>query len=253
MTMLISFRGYSVYSTAIGSETPCYSTPSTILVPAATPTISGLAIITDLVFSKRYDLEPVKSGGGFPTGGIIGITVNAVLFVCVIIAIIWYRRRKRRRQSLQAGRSTTYPAEEPALAPESKSILPQELSSSGLAEARHNSRGFWPFGSATSPSVRGTDKKMQRSDVMGLQELPASTYINEHHPAFGGPETITEKTPRTPKRSPVTSSTGSPAITPRPDIHNLGAVSPGVISPLGSPQMSRNTMIRSSADGPHAK
>ncbi|KIX97395.1 uncharacterized protein Z520_06847 [Fonsecaea multimorphosa CBS 102226] len=247
--------GYQIYYTAVGQNTPCYSSPATTFVPASTPTVAGLTLITNHVFSQKYSLvtpQPAKSK--FPTGAKIAIPISIGVVICIICiaTFFWVRRRRKVRRAAEANRTTTFPPEEPVLSQMSMSRAPtaHELDS---PEAQAGSPGAvgvangWPIFPTSSPPAydqsKGVQAAIQKQPPSAPQELPGSTFIHEHHPVFsptGSVSTPTEATPSSPpgtpvraasagaeKRSPVLSSPTSRSETR----------SPVFVSPLGSPRL----------------
>ncbi|KAJ9494095.1 hypothetical protein H2202_010402 [Exophiala xenobiotica] len=237
--------GYQIYYTALGSQTPCYSNPSTTLVPASTPTDSGVTLITEHVFSDMYMLAPtVPPKHTLPTAAVIGISVNAVLFIAVIISLWWwFGPRKRRRARAAAARTTTFPPEEPALPQMSRAPTMHELDSPERQAGSPGALSRWGSFPASSPPAYDQEKGKPKPKPKPIvpQELPGSTWINEHHPAYSGDDTSTptEVTQPSPPRTPIQKATPteprSPvvsAITSR-----SGNQSPSFVSPLGSPRL----------------
>ena len=241
------FSGYQVYYTAFGVETPCYSDLATKYVPASTPTIAGLTLITDHVFARKYAVVKASSHKGLPLGGLIGITVNAVLFVVLIICLAWFIKRRRARKQAEAARSTTFPPEEPVLQM-SRAPTAHELDSPETAGARSagGTGSNWPpvFPAVSPPAYDQTKGRpgvvTNKSPVP--QELPGSTFIHEHHPAFSattGNDPLSELSPSSPPRTPTQSAVDSDkrspllsAVTPQTE-----AQSPPFVSPLASPKL----------------
>ncbi|KAJ9605609.1 hypothetical protein H2200_010266 [Cladophialophora chaetospira] len=237
--------GYQIYYTNIGLTTPCYSIPATSYVPATTPTIAGLTLVTDHVFSQKYMLVPQKANySGLPFGGKIAIPASIWAVIIVLIGVaIWYVRRKRRlRREAEANRATTFPAEEPAMhqistsraatmheldSPEPQATSPSRVSAGWPIIAPQSPPAYDPQTTAPTPAIT----KQPPAPL----ELPGSTYIHEHHPAYSNAGssvgTPTETTPGSPpgtpseQKSPVLS-----AVTPRSETH-----SPMFVSPLASP------------------
>ncbi|KAK4941385.1 hypothetical protein LTR10_018654 [Elasticomyces elasticus] len=235
--------GYQVYSTGIGGQTPCYSSLSTTLIPGITPTVSGVTLITDHIFTERYILAPKAARpGGLPIGGLIGIIVNAVLFIFLIIAVIWWRKRRASRAAAAAtARASTFPAQEPALITFEEQPTTHELDSPEMQQKSPGAVSRWPSNPASSPPAYESERLVkpmpQKPSVP--QELPGSTWINEHHPAYTGSEASTAADPSSPPRTPVQKASGgerrSPVFseaTPR-----SGTISPSFVSPLGSPRL----------------
>ncbi|KIW14163.1 hypothetical protein PV08_06944 [Exophiala spinifera] len=235
-------RGYQVYYTAIGGQTPCYSIPSATLVPVSTPTVSDLTIITDHVFSNMYHLvaaAPEKHK--LPTGAIIGISVNACLFVLCLCGIWFCIRRVRRNRALKAAAAgtTTYPPEEPALQM-SRAPTTHELDSPEAQPGASDALSRWGSVPASSPPAYDQEKSKLKPRPLIPQELPGSMWMNEHHPAFSGEgeHTPIETTPSSPPTTPCHKATpeGSRSPVLSSVTSRSGNDSPAFVSPLGSPK-----------------
>lgn len=216
-------------------------------MPVSTPTVAGLTLITDHVFAQKYTLGKPSTRKGPPLQGIIAISVNAVLFVVIVVLLIWCCRRRKAKKRAKEARSTTFPPEEPALQI-SREPTTHELDSPETAGVRSaGGVGNWPpIFPAVSPPAYDPGKiasgGMSKSPV--LQELPGSTFIHEHHPAFStitGTEAPSELSPTSPPRTPTQSAVDSEkrspllsAITPG---SASGVQSPPFVSPLASPQL----------------
>lgn len=246
--LILFASGFQIYYTAIGSQTPCYSDPLTKFIPASTPTVAGLTLITDHVFSQLYTVvKPAPGRKKLPTGGIIGISINAVLFVILIVVIIWYVKRRRARRIAMQARSTTFPPEEPTLQL-SRAPTTHELDSPDAGTRSTEMKSNWqPNFGAVSPPAYDVSKGRPvavTSKPPAPQELPGSTFIHEHHPAFTGPtpggtdapsELSPTSPPRTPTQSAVDSEKRSPLLSP--GTSRTGAQSPPFVSPLASPKL----------------
>jgi len=240
--------GFQIYYTAIGSQTPCYSDPLTKFIPASTPTVAGLTLITDHVFSQLYTVvNPASGRRRLVPGAIAGITINAVLFVAVILAIIWCVRRRKAKRIAREARSTTFPPVEPTLQM-SRAPTTHELDSPDAAPRSVGMKSNWhpTFGAASPPAYDVS--KGRPVAVTGKppvpQELPGSTFIHEHHPAFTAPtpagtdapsELSPTSPPRTPTQSAVDSEKKSSLLSP--GTSRTGAQSPPFVSPLASPKL----------------
>ena len=252
-TILICRSGYQVYYTQFGAYTPCYSVPSTTLVPASTPTGGNVVVVTERVFAQKFTLTKQKSGGlsDGARNGIIGGTVNAGLVVILIFVIIWYRRRRARR-ILEANRATTFPPVEPTMAMSEHNVVvstpvtPHELPSPDHTSHFGARDMGWPAGAQppSSPPGYASDTKSITNIPIAPQELPGSTFIHEHHPAFSSHEPSEAASaratspPMTPTSRARKSEDGSSAaITPLPSPPiQTGTRSP-IISPLPSPRI----------------
>ncbi|KAK5958400.1 hypothetical protein OHC33_000243 [Knufia fluminis] len=257
---LTTNSGYSVYYTALGAETPCYSKPTKTYLPATSATATGVTVITDTVFSRRYTLvQPPKPT--LPTGGIVGITVNAVLFAAAPFIILWLVRRRKAKKAAKHQRESTgatFPPVEPTLLPQQMSEIPADTTSpttphelaspeTGVNTPATMSMKGMPYPSGLTQNTPSSPPAYEvpgstPSDLASSMafEMPGSTYIHEHHPAFGGSSTDLSRAspPRTPPRSPAqTASTRSPVLSPSSPFRTD---SPGtsniVITPLGSPR-----------------
>ncbi|KAK5087628.1 hypothetical protein LTR70_002945 [Exophiala xenobiotica] len=255
---LTTNSGYSVYYTALGAETPCYSRPTKSFLPATTITGSQATVITDAVFSRRYTLvkEPAPV---LPKGSIAGIVINAVLLVAAPFIIVWLLRRHKRNKAEKAERAAaeqaqresmgaTFPPMEPTLTQQMSEVPASTASLATPAELGSPDTGFstpvtlkgMPFPSGLAQNTPSSPPAYEVPGPVPF-EMPGSTFIHEHHPAFGGSSTDLSREPtsppRTPPRSPAaTASTRSPVLSPSSPFR---ADSPGtsniVVTPLGSP------------------
>ena len=210
-------------------------------MPVSTPTISGLTVITDHLFSQMYMVATTSQGSKtLPLGGIIGITVNAVLFVMVVIAIWYCVRRRRKKAAAEAARTTTFPPEEPALQMLRRPTTHELDNSDAQSKSPGAAGANWPMAQMSSPPAYDQAKGRPVSNrSFAPQELPGSTFIHEHHPAFSVHETPNQTSPlplpRTPAQSLVGSEQMSPVLTtatPR-----SGQQSPPFVSPVTSPKL----------------
>lgn len=244
---LISDSGYQVWYTAVGMQTPCYSDLVTKYLPGSSPTEPELSLITDHVFAQQYTLAlPRAAEESLGSGAIAGIAVGSAAgaILCLALLVFCWRRRSAKTKAAKV-RPTTFPPEEPALHQMSRVPTTHELDSPEAGTRSGIGSANWPMFAATSPPAYDVDKARATSNKSPTpQELPGSTFIHEHHPAYstaGDTEEPNElplsTPPRTPTQTAVDSDNRSPLLsavgttTPR-----TGAVSPGFISPLASPK-----------------
>lgn len=219
--MLIWFRGWSIYGSALGGQTPCYSVPSTTYVPAMTSTISGITIITGKVFTRKYDLVPPKTG--LSTGAKAGIAIGAVagalaLFTALLFSVLRKRRARREREkATTAARGlvteekgvsgTPVSGAQELPSPNSQPASPSTVHTSWTSPPAPPGYIF-PFAEA---SRLPTPQPVGRP----ASELPGSTFIHEHHPAFS-----------------VEAARPRPHGTPKPNSPSNSVTSPGAVSSL---------------------
>ena len=99
---LIHGRGWSVYTSDIAMQTPCYTSLSLALTPpTAVSSDSDAALITTALFSTRYILA--SSSSGLSAGTVAGITIGAILAALLAAAAILFivRRRQAHQQALR--------------------------------------------------------------------------------------------------------------------------------------------------------
>jgi hypothetical protein len=235
---------------------------SSTYVPASTPTDTAkLTLITQTVFAQKFELTSADAGGGLTGGALIGTIVGpiaAVILITNIVAICMWRKRKERRREAELNRATTFPPNEPAIHPSEPPQTPHELASPDLIRSPRSpqmsqTNGYFP-NLGSSPPAYDSNRNVGAMGATKLQipqdpqELEGSTFIHQHHPAFGSegasatPTTAaspsserpkTPKTPKTPVRSPQGSDRNSPLITPSSGIGNVSSIA---ISPPNSPR-----------------
>jgi hypothetical protein len=193
--------------------------PSQTFVPAVSVTISGITIITEHVFTRRYELTaPGKSGGldsGATAGLAIGVCGAVLVLVGLILFLIW-RRKARQSAAISRNNMTERPFS-PTFAPG-----PQELASpEGAVNSPGSARSDWPMSSGSPPAYNQSMPRTVSGKLQSPQELPGSTFIHEHHPAYTGSEQAQQpvRAASSPPESPLRKSTTLP-----------------VVSPLGSPK-----------------
>jgi hypothetical protein len=204
--------------------------PSITHVPGNTPTVPGLTVITEHVFTRRFDLseEAMKGGKGLAAGVIAGIVVGAVAGIAIIAALIFLFLRRRKAQRMSQTPTRPFSGGEMVVA--SPMSAAHELASpQSMPHSPGSNRSAWV--SPSSPPAYEQNTELHRTKTpQSAQELPGSTFIFEHHPAYAGQEggsTVTA--PSSPPRTPARSPPGSP--------HAKTTTSPHVVSPLGSPKL----------------
>ncbi len=259
-----------MYYTNIGAQAPCYSIPTATLVPATMPAAPGLSLITDHVFAKRYMLATETAPAGLSNGALAGICMGGAAAFFALVGGLWAWIHRRVRQKREPQRVTTFPAEEPVV-PMSEASQPlqspHELASPeqqamSPRSPRQLNLNLWSMtlGGSSPPAY---DAQRAGSTKAMPQELPGSTYLHEHHPAFNRdepPSPTSPTKPKTPTRSftgssePVSpmgkatpkatrsltggSEQGSPLATPSSSTMGpLPVRSPQTISPLNSPKL----------------
>lgn len=249
--------GYSVYSSTVGADTPCFSRPTRAYLPASVVSGSQISVITDTVFSRKYVL--VRSSSSNLSGGMVaGIVIGA--FVCAVGIpglIVWLLRRHRRKQDALATQpdasNLAFPSTDPAMGSQHQmSELhtlgvqpPQELASPETGASTPATMKGLPFQSPSTASGLPAYEKAASSTRSSPAEMPGSTHMYEHHPAYAGSQT--ELTARTPPRSPSgTAGTGSPIVSPATP-HRTESPNLGIITPLGSPAFGSSPRFREGA------
>jgi hypothetical protein len=194
--------------------------PSQTFVPAVSATISGIAVITEHVFTRKYELTAPDSSGGLTTGAKAGIAIGVCGAALVLVGFVLFLLRKRKARQIAMANQTNNMAERPfspKFAPG-----PQELASpEGGVNSPGSARSDWPMSSGSPPAYNQSMPRTLSGKLQSPQELPGSTFIHEHHPAYTGSEEPQQPAtaPSSPPSSPPRKSTTSP-----------------VVSPLGSPK-----------------
>jgi hypothetical protein len=90
-------RGWDVWYTGIAGQTPCYTDLSTPVVPATTPTIPNLQVITGQVFARKFDLASTVTKTTPRRGLVVGAVVSSICAIMVISLVycVFARRQKR--------------------------------------------------------------------------------------------------------------------------------------------------------------
>ncbi len=226
---LTGFSGWQIYFTDIGGQTPCFTRPTITHVPASTSSGPGLTTITEHVFTRKYDLSDgsTKGSSSLGTGAIAGATVGGVTGLGIIGALVFFylRRRKAQKAPQTLG---TLGGDGGEMVVASPAMVTAELASPHtLPNSPGSGRSAWI--SPTSPPAYEHNVDPFRAKARTVaQELPGSTFIFEHHPAYSGQEDqVMSVAPSSPPRTPGRTPPASP--------HAKTTSSPQAVSPLGSP------------------
>lgn len=168
--------------------------PMETFVPAMTATISGLTVITEHVYTRKFELTEPKSSG-LSTGSKAGLAAGSCIaaFLLTGFAIFLFRRRRAsQRQEQQQQRVNTMNSIaamserpfSPAFPPAPQELASPENGVNSPALARNE----WPINSTSPPaynqSVVARNPLPEPVKAAPPQELPGSTFIHEHHPAY---------------------------------------------------------------------
>lgn len=177
--------GWSVYTSALAGETPCYvTTSSAVQYPNATLAASGASVsmISTEVFTLRYALTPQEQSA-LSLGAKVGIAVGAAGGGALALLALAVFIRKRRAQKRAAREEANMPK------PESGNMYQRGYSGSQAAVSELPSPQM-----IRPPTPPLPDNAMWYNMPLGSHapgrvmtptELAGSTYINEHHPAYG--------------------------------------------------------------------
>ncbi|OAX85308.1 hypothetical protein ACJ72_00303 [Emergomyces africanus] len=206
-------HGWSIFSTLLGTQTPCYSHFLTAVPPTATSGAdTGTTTIRTAIFAKKYDLAPLQTtppstsptswGSLEPSeralsnperlndreiaGVIIGSSLGGLLLL-LGIAILLLRRRKAQnsisnttvddliRQPAK-GTHELAPTDNqyPTMQPRDQSRRMGTTLGIPLSTANSNSHIPRAYLTEMAPTIRTVEP----------QELPGNTFINEYHPAY---------------------------------------------------------------------
>ena len=201
--------------------------PTITNVPATTSTVPGLAVITEYIFTRKFDLSDKAAEGSqnLGTGAIAGIAIGGVAGLGIIGALIFFLRHRKARKSPQ--RFPTAAGGEMVVA--SPASATHELASPHtLPHSPGSSSNVWVARTSPPSYERNIDPHRTKARPIA-QELPGSTFIFEHHPAYTGQED--ESTTAAPSSPPRT-----PGRTPPQSPHAKTTSSPQAVSPLGSAQ-----------------
>ena len=224
---LTSVSGWQIYFSDLGGQTPCYTMPSTTLVPAMTPTVTGITVITEHVFTRKFVLAAAAEKGkskGLSAGAEAGIAIGAISGLCLLAGLIFLVFRRRITKKAAERQVTVEPAsgEKPLGSPVGGA---HELASPhSQPNSPESGRSAWRVGVLPPAyNYQGETPRSRSNKTLGPQELPGSMFINEHHPAFAGQDEVEQ---------PIT----APSSPPRSPAHKPASAASPVVSPLGSPK-----------------
>lgn len=195
-------RGWAIYTEAFASQTPCYSTaPLPLLGPRITSLPPGASVssITTKIFTLKYPLA-TRSNGGLSTGAkaaiAIGVVVSALAGM-VLCSIFLLRRRQASPNGPMATRAFSIfrrqKVRRAAAAAEAKAATTADNRAStmspNIAPLENLSELASPSGLAPTilppPLPAAVVPTELPAAVPPPEELPGSTYLHEHHPAYG--------------------------------------------------------------------
>ncbi|KAL8692244.1 MAG: hypothetical protein Q9218_002697 [Villophora microphyllina] len=181
--------GWSIHTSSIGNQIPCVSTLTT---PLAAPSATGLrkrapvsVVVTTQLYTLKYPLKLKK--GGLSVGAKAGIAIGVILvfgFGALLVLLILHKRKLRARglrEGTIIGGSSFHGSKRSGTFSQIGSHpghLSDMQSATGMQQGIPVGGGFWipppaPERTATPPPP-----------PIPMQELPASTHMHEHHPAF---------------------------------------------------------------------
>ena len=173
--------------------------PSTTHVPATSPA-QGVAVITEHVFTRKYNLAAnagATTGSSVSTGAKAGIAVGVTggaAALAGIGAMLLIRRRKAKAKPA-GNQDEAYPPQGEDKSPETPASPPaHELPS--------------PYSGISPPSATAPWRLFSPSKHV-MQELPGSTFIHEHHPAYGEARPPSEMPASELETAPTVSNVGA--------------------------------------------
>ena len=175
-------RGYQVYSTTLGEETPCFSTPTVTYEPGTSPTATLVTLINHKVFTRMYTLDPsITHNSELSAGAIAGIAVGSVIgLILIAFAFIMLRRLRHRRIENEDKQSRVWgqEMEEPVLG-SADGISPRGNPTSPVSAG-----SGWQMRQSNPPTYEDVNEQPNSEKGTGPQELPGSLFMHQHHPAF---------------------------------------------------------------------
>ena len=183
-------NGWAVYPSTIAGQLPCFTTPALPLIaPSTTGSGSTPSIISSQLFTYRYTLEPpapVTLSSGAQAGIGVGAAAGALSVASIALCLI---RRRRHAQAIRAATVPRSPYEAPLdfspKTPASAHTFGQVATRSTPQTPAVSELPSPPL--PISPS-RSVFPQQQPVDAVAT-ELPGSTFLHEHHPAYNRPGT----------------------------------------------------------------
>ena len=161
--------------------------PSQTFVPAMSATMSGITVITEHIFTRKYELTTSGNLSSLATGAKAGIAIGVCAAALVLAGVVLFLLRRRR------ARQTTVTSRNNNMIERSFSLTfppgPQELASpEGVGHSPGSARSDRPMSSGSPPAYNLSIPRAVSGKAQSPQELPGSTFIHEHHPAYIGSE-----------------------------------------------------------------
>ncbi|KAL8955157.1 MAG: hypothetical protein Q9183_006768, partial [Haloplaca sp. 2 TL-2023] len=142
-------------------------------------------VVTSQLYTQKYALQPKKAG--LSAGAIAGIAVGVVvasIFGALLVALI-IKKRKRRNQGLREGAIIGGGS---MFSDKRSGTFSQAGSHPGHMSDMHMQQGIPVGGGFWIPPPAPARDPTPPPPPIPVQELPASTHIHEHHPAFQSSE-----------------------------------------------------------------
>ena len=184
-------NGWAVYSSTIAGQLPCFTTPA---LPLASPPMTRSAgpaptVISLQLFTLRYQLQTSQPGLsiGAQAGIGVGAAVGALLCALLTVFII------RRRQHALAIRAATVPRSVYE-APQDftpKTPASQFTFGSTIASTSPQAPTRSELPSLPAPMSHTRSIFQEVRPTTPVMELPGSTFLHEHHPAYNQPSSPT--------------------------------------------------------------
>lgn len=201
--------GWSIYATAFAGQTPCYSTPPLPLIaPTASPNPANasISVISTKVFTLPYALAPPSIGPALSAGAKAGIAIGALVGALAAVAIGFFVLLRRRRNKASAndefGPGATPTGNRDSAAFSNRTAPPEHISELPSPGPNDGRSSWFPQAMVPPPPLSPTPSELPAQPP---EELPGSTYMHEHHPAYSP---VTER--GEPFRPPVTRASWAP-------------------------------------------